>query len=766
MTITTSSRLNYIAELFVGGLMLSSHCLAHAQVAATQTVPATPASAESANADTGQIDRIVVTAERRMTTLDTTPAAITALNGTRLAEQGATGIADLLNLVPNTSFTTGQSASQIFIRGIGNVFVLAGGDPGVATYADGVYISDQTSTNVALFDTQRIEVLRGPQGALYGRNATGGAINLISAKPTNIFQSQLGIEAGNYGHKQTDGFISGPLGESTTSARVSFQVKDFDGYTRNTLAGTAPSALIAGGPVFTPPDRLDDLRSEALRIQTSTHFSNDGSLRLIAGYYHENEAGPSTPLLIDPLMNSSLLYGLFPSTDPRRQASQGLNYQVDVRTMQAIYKLPLGSNTLSFTAGWRKSRSHHPWDGDMTAAPAIASSLTTASIDKSIDLHLASEDNTKLQWLVGLTAQRFDQRQDIDVPAQMPIGFLVPGQSLTTALPGGFRATLGGTVHTRSAAVYTDLRYALMPSLAMLGGVRLNRDTKSADEYQTITAPAFGLGGTQTGAPHDGWTSGSGSFGAEYKVSQSTLTYGRLSRGFKSGAVNLGALQGNLIKPETVTAVELGLKTDFMARRGSFNVAIFSSDYKDMQVAQVGLANVILTNASKARINGVELELVMRPVPAFLFNGTLGLMNPTYSDFTNTDLRNDPVHAVNVSGNQLSQVSKAQLSLGAEYNITLGNYKTSLGGDYVRRSKLYFTEFNTPDAMQGAYGTFNLSASIRSSAGGWKLYGFVRNATNTTALTSMSISSSFLGFARQVTYTPPREFGIGVKLDY
>jgi iron complex outermembrane receptor protein len=140
------TRLNPVAEIIAGGLLAGAPWLAQAQ---------TPA-----DADPPVIERVTITAEKRVTVLDTTPASITALSGVKLAEQGATGLADLVGLSPNTSFTTGQGAAQLFVRGIGNVFILAGGDPGVALYADGSYVSDQTSSNVALFDTQRVEVLR------------------------------------------------------------------------------------------------------------------------------------------------------------------------------------------------------------------------------------------------------------------------------------------------------------------------------------------------------------------------------------------------------------------------------------------------------------------------------------------------------------------------------------------------------------------------------------------------------------------------------
>jgi iron complex outermembrane recepter protein len=738
-------------------LSLACALLAGAQCHA-QTPPDSPA------AD-GQIERVVITAERRSTTLDTTPASITALNGARLAEQGATSLADVLNLAPNTSFSA-QTSTQVFIRGIGDVFLLGGGDAGVAMYADGAYLSDRSGASVALFDTQSVEILRGPQGALYGRNATGGAINLNSARPTPTLQSRIGVEAGSYGRKQAEGFISGPLGAGTTTARFSFQRKNSDGTTKNLLAGRPPGPIVDGGPIFTPPERLDDLRATALRLQTLTQLAAQASVRLIAGYYHENGSGPSLPVLHDPLMNSSLLYGLFPEADPRRQASQGSINRVDVRSLQAIYERAFDSGTVHLAAAWRQSAVRQAWDGDQTAAPSATVSFTTASIDKSIDLHISSRDEARLRWLAGVTALDFEQRQDIDLQAQAPIGFLVPGQSLTTALPGGMRVRLGGPIHTRSAAVYGDLRYALTPSLALLGGLRLNRDTKRAEEYQAFDVPAFGLGGTKRGAPRDGWTSLTGSAGAEYQFAANTLGYARLSNGFKSGAVNLGALQGSLVKPETVTALELGLKTSFLDRRGAFNAAVFSSNYKDMQVAQASDANTILANASKARIDGAEFELMLRPVSAWLFNATLGLMDPTYRDFTNTDIRNDPGHTVNVMGRQLARVSRAQLGLGAENTRRIGASKLSLRGDYMRRSKLYFTEFNTPDVMQEGYGLLNLGASIQPAAGGWKLYGYVRNAGNTTAITSMLLTGANLGSARQVTYTPPRQFGIGAALEF
>jgi iron complex outermembrane receptor protein len=735
----------------------------HAIAAACLAALATPlATAQSADAPSGQLDRIVITSEKRMTMLDTTPAAITALPGSKLQESGYTHIEDVVNLVPNATLTGGAGAggnTQIFVRGIGNVFILAGGDPGVALYSDGAYVSDMTSSNLALFDLQRVEVLRGPQGALYGRNATGGAMNLISAFPTDTFRASVNAVLGNYGRKESEGFVSGPIGGGATSVRFSYQVRKLDGWTSNPLAGQVSGPVVPPGPTSVAPRRLDDLDSRAVRLQTLTDLGTGGKLRLIAANYHEDEAGPSMPVLVDPVMIPGLLFGVTPSTDPRVVKSQAANFRVDVDHLLANWKKDIGDNSLEVTASWRKSRAHRYFDADGTEALVATTQVDTHSTDKSIDVHLNSPDDAKLQWLVGATVLRFDQRQDVDVSSQVPLGFLVPGAPLNLPLPVQF--LLGGNIATRSEAIYSDVRYQLTPQWALLGGLRLSRDHKTADEYQNIAA--FGLTGAQR--LEGSWSSTPWNIGAEYRITPDSIAYAKVSHGFKSGAVNLGALQSQMVKPENVIAGELGYKTDFAQRRGLFTAALFTSHYKDMQVSQVGIATVELANASKAKINGAEFELSYKPAPPLTLNAALGLMDPKYTDFVNVDVRH-PGAPVNVRGNQLSNTSKTQLFVGAEYALPIVGYRATARVDYAWRSKVFFTEFNSADAMQDAYGLLNFAFTVKPNAGHWKVFGWVKNATNKAAITSMSIASPVLGAARQVTYTPPRMYGIGAQLDF
>jgi outer membrane receptor protein involved in Fe transport len=459
-------------------------------------------------------------------------------------------------------------------------------------------------------------------------------------------------------------------------------------------------------------------------------------------------------------MSSGLLYGVFPSSNPRVTNSQGAYNKVDVNALQAIYEMPIGKNTFKFTASMRDSKAGVFQDGDATEALVAGTRFTTSSKDKSIDAHIASDENSKLQWVIGSALLQFDQQQDIQVQSKAPLGFFQPGAPFNIPVPLEF--LLGGKVRTQSSALYTDMRYSISPTLALRGGLRLNKDEKTATEYQTVAA--LGLAGKAS--PHAEWSSTPSNLGLEWKVSSDSLAYTKLSHGFKSGAINLGNLQPEAVKPETVRSLEIGAKTAILEKQGSLAVALFTSDYKNMQVSQVGLASVILTNASSAKINGLELEMLVRPVKTWTLGMNIGLMDPTYTNFINTNERVQPRAAVSVKGNQLANISKAQASLSAEWNESVGNYQLSARSDYIWRDSFYFTEFNTADTMQKAYGLLNLSGTIRPNGSAWKIYGQIRNAANTTALTSMTIASPLLLSARSVGYTPPRSVGVGVIVDF
>jgi iron complex outermembrane receptor protein len=738
MTRHTAPTLNYaVAALMVG-------LTAAASRASAQT-PAPEA-----------LQSVVITAEKRLTTLDKTPEAVSAVSGLRLAEMGASGLQDVVGLVPNVSFSTAFGVAKINIRGVGYNY----GDPGVATYVDGSYVSDLYSANTGLFDLQRVEVLRGPQGALYGRNATGGAVNFISALPTAKPQGQVTLLGGNYARKEAEGFVSGPLGDTGTRVRLSFQVKEHDGYTANSIAGQSFGPVIPGNPGSVAPGRVDDQKTRAVRLQTLTDLGRSGTLRLIASQHREDDVGALYALLPQPAQNSLYLFNVSPSGSRVVTSTNGQSTLVDATSLQAIYERQLGASTFTFTASHRKTRSVYFSDGDSTPALVSSTRLQGSSTDQSVDAHLASEEGRAFQWLVGATYLQVDARVDNEFDQKISLKMFNPVAPAVVAIPASQR--LGGVGPTKSSAVYADARYVLAPAWALRAGVRLSRDEKEVREYQTNAL----TGDTKTATPSAGWTSTPGNLGLEWSVDKDTLAYGKVSHGFKSGAINVGLLQPKAVEPETVTSVEIGAKTTFLGKRGALSMALFNSDYKNYQMFQFTALSAALVNAPKARISGLEAELLLRPVPSLTLGANLGLMDPTYREFSNLSSRNPAAGTQNLAGKQLINVSKAQASLSADWSQSWGGYTATVRGDYVWRDKFYFTEFNDADVMQPAYGVLNLAASIRPTGGAWKLYAQVRNATDATAYTNITVSGTPNAGHRAASYIPPRTVGLGVQIDF
>jgi outer membrane receptor protein involved in Fe transport len=726
-----------------------------AALATGMSLAAPHAFAQTADATAG-LERVTITSEKRLTVLDKTPDAISAISGSRLAEMGASGLEDVLGLVPNASFISSYGGSKITLRGVG---INGGSDPGVATYVDGSYVSDLAAVNTGLFDLQRVEVLRGPQGALYGRNATGGAVNYVTATPTQDRQGQASVLAGDYGRKETEGFVSGALGDTPTSARLSWQIKARDGFTKNTVAGNSYASVFPGNPGTVGPDKLDDLKTQSLRLQTLTDMGAQGTVRLIVGSHKEDDTGPNIAVLPQSKQVSQYLFGVAPGSDRYVTSSNGQSNLVDTKTAQVIYERPVGDNTLTASVSYRKSNSALVLDSDSTAALVQTTSLFNETTDKSIDLHLASAEGNSLQWLVGATTVDYDLKFDSQFQQQFSLGLLT-GIAARNGIAVPNNLLLGGVQKMHSTALYADMRYALTPTVAVRGGLRANKDQKDVTEYQTTAT------GTRTAVPTASWDSAPGNIGLEWNLDKETMLYGKLSKGFKAGAINMGLLQATSVNPETVVSTELGLKASFLNNRGAFSAAVFSSDYKDMQFSQITTQSQALINAPGAKINGLEMELLVKPVSALILGANVGLMDPKFSDFSNTNSRNPTAGVVSLNGNQITNVSKAQASLSADYTQVIGEYKTTFRADYVWRDKFYFTEFNDADTMQEAYGVLNLAASVKPSGSKWKLYAQLKNATDTQAYTSMTTSGTLSGGQRNVTYTPPRTFGIGVSLDF
>lgn len=682
---------------------------------------------------------IIVTAERRSTSVQDTPLALSVLDGDKLRQGGNQGLTELAQQVPSLSFAQSFGIAQIFIRGVGNNFFSPGGDPGVATYADGVYLSDQEATAVAFLDLERIEVLRGPQGALYGRNATGGAVNLVSAAPTDDFEGRVGLQLGDFGRLQGDAVLSGPLGGGIT-ARASVQYRRLSGFTRNELAGT-PGARKRG----------DAEESLGGRLQVAVPVG-EGRLLLTASGYTQDDAGPALKTLADPFPHpAEFLFDVRPSTAPRSFKSQGAENQREVWSVTGRLEQPIGGAELVVIADTRGSDRLITYDQDGTERTVSTTTLDTDSTQSSIEAYLQGTSGS-LDWLAGATWLRFRQSRTTLVDGLLPGAFLDPSLPLNFPFPFAFAG--GGTVTTEALAAYADGKLALSDKIALRIGGRYSDDTKRAREFLTFLAP------TITGQQRDSWGEWSGKAGIDFTPSDDVLLYASVARGFKSGALNVGAFTP-AVEPEINVTIEAGARLS--GAGWTLNLTGYTSDYSDLQIVQVGPLSQILANAASARINGIELEGSLRPADGLTLNVSGSWMDAEFGSFVSTDQRRG-FQAFDVSGNQLPLTSRWQGTVSAQYRADLaGGSRLDLSGAMQWRSEYFFTEFNTADARQGGFARFDLGAVWTSADGGWAVNIFARNLTDRRVLSSLAVVSPLLGSVRVASLEPPRHFGIGLE---
>lgn len=698
-----------------------------------------------------QIEEVVVTALRRESTLQSVPQSVAVLNGETQRERGQQRLEDLQTSVPNVSFTNTSNSSQLYIRGVGNTFINAGGDPGVAFYQDGAYVSDQRTTNTSMFDVQRVEILRGPQGALYGRNAVGGAVNVISAKPGSTSEGRVDAVVGDYGRFESEGFFTGPLTDGV-EGRLAYQVRKFDGYTKNQLGGRL------GGP-----DRFDDQDSYGVRGQLAFDLPSEGRINLLASWYREDPNGPSLSVVSVPgfVYPAEALFGERPTNSPRSIKATVGSTELEVATFNASLVQPVGRNTLTATVNYRDGLQDFLNDCDGVQAEACRYSTHTSSQDYYAEAYLASPGEDRVRWIVGGAYVRFNQSQNVQVPWQTLAAYLVPGTP--TNVPFLIHYDAGGKLDVESLAAYADLRFQLNETWALLGQARYSKTTKRSAEYQFI--PSFGVNVASfrnrlknTHTPFK--------VGIEGKLAPDALVYASYATANKDGAINIGALQTSPVKPEEVQTWEVGEKASFFGRRLQVNGAIFSSQYDNLQITQVIGTIAVLANVPKSTIKGAELEVVAQPVAGLRLGAGVGYIDGTFDEFTNARTVPGlvPAPPSDLSGNQVPNISKWSVTLDGQYRFSpVSGYDVTVGAQYAWRSRIYFNEFNERGNSQGAGGILNLSASLTPHDGPWRVYGYVTNIFDRTYQVGTTIYSGLLGGEKAVNYAPPRNFAVGVS---
>ncbi|MFT3907513.1 MAG: TonB-dependent receptor [Steroidobacteraceae bacterium] len=671
--------------------------------------------------DSATLEEIVVTAERRDENIQKMSLSITALSGSDLAAEGKNRIEDALAVIPavriqDSSLTGGTP----FIRGVGPAL---GTDPSAAVSVDGIYQSDGLFGSQ--YDIARVEVLRGPQGTLYGRNATAGSVNVISNDPVNRFEGFGSVQAGNYNSRRFEGMLNVPLSD-TLALRGAFLSSTHDGYMSN---GTNDEDLQAGRLKlkYTPSDTMSLLlAADTVRLNGRGNGSTQAPLSA-----HD-----------DPWETTDL-----PGRqEDRRNALYG---QLDV---------DVGIGKLSYLPSWY--RIHIYGDYNLLGANGLVVSHAD-NTQTTHELRLASRPESKIQWLAG--AYYLDYRVVSNPFAPQ----LAPGTHA-----GFMSATTTSPTETISKAVFGQLTLPVSERLRLIAGGRYTQDEKSA-ATTTFSAAAVGATVVDVSSPVRFKTNKfTYKAGAEFDLAADHLLYATYSTGFKAGGINDPAAADTdptkLYQPEELKAFEVGSKNRFLDNRLQLNTSLFHYDYSNYQVFTVAFTAtppvVAVLNAASATLWGGELEGSYKLTTDDQLDLSVAYNNNRFDQFTYYSVTYPPPTGLDRSGSHLPQAPAWTEVLGYDHDFRLNKGKWSVGGQARFYSASDISIEPALDSRQPAYTLVDLHSSWQPTDANWQLTAYANNVTN-EAVRMFTREISIFGI-HELSIGAPRTYGVGVSAQF
>jgi iron complex outermembrane recepter protein len=571
-----------------------------------------------------QLNEIVVTSQRRSENLQTIPLSVTAATASELLNEGVTDTASLSLAVPGLSYTLGGNSAEPFIRGVGTTIVSVGNEASVATYVDDVYISSINAQLFELANIDRIEVMKGPQGTLFGRNATGGVIQVITKSPS--FTPSADIYVGYSNYDTTSGSFYGTTGLGENVA-IEFAV-----YGKNQADGWGMD-LVTGQPTFMRHDF--GARSKLLWIPA------DGTRILIAADYNRtrNEDGLGFHMIppgvgIDGVTRYNGFYNTY--DDP--------NDHTDVRQSGLSLKVEqsLAAARLVNITSWHNVNGFVLLDQDATPLQVVRAPYLQHDQAVTEEMHLLSKDGASLSWIVGL--YYFN-----DFAGYNPLGLM---GEIAAPLD---EIQIWSAQKSRSYAAFGQVTPEIATDTHLTLGARYTKDERAVTG-STRGLLATGISMLAAASQSTSWSKPTWRAALDHQLTPNIMGYLSYDRGFKSGVYNLLTYSAPPVAPETLDAYQLGIKTEFADHRMRMNAAAFYYDYKNIQVQEYFTGAINLVNAAAATIEGVDVDFAFLPIDAVTVRGGFEMMSGHYTNFKNAPFYSPTLgpSGVRVGGNTQS----------------------------------------------------------------------------------------------------------------
>lgn len=715
-------------------LSILSAAAATVSPALAQTPPTTAAGTGGAPQERASGDIVVTASRTGQTSLQSTPLAVSVFGGEQLSQSGTTNIADLARLAPSLKVGEVTASPSVYIRGIGTNNVFNGSDPNVATILDGVYLARAFQQYSDFFDVDRVEVLRGPQGTTFGRNAVGGVVNIISKRPGEEFDGRAKLSVGNYDMIRGEAFLSGPLISRKLFASIAGNYENRKPFFDNIVpgergVGDADRGGFRAQLRWTPADWID----ATTRLDYTKSTSNFQSYDHLLDFY--------PPLPFFALANSIVGNHRKVALDyPGRLESKGVGISEDIN-----FEFSDVLSLRSITA-YRDSRYSLSLDADASEAQAVeifqSERAKQFSQEFNLVLNLGPFDG-----IFGLYYIR-ERNKTFNTAAIYP-----PFEGVLNQITPDLKAN--------SKAVFAQGSYEIAGGFSLTLGGRYTKDTKrflqnfSASDFSDppnvgAQLPGFPFIYPAAGDPRRrSWDDFTIKVGADWQATEDVLAYLTYSEGFKSGGFNYAgsSAAGISFDPETLNAYEAGLKTQWLDRRVRLNLTGFYYDYSDLQVQQsLGPGNIQITNAATARVRGVEAELSAKVTPRFTLTANATYLNAKYRRFPTASVPDGLVDYVeddprftpgapdsedsgtfDASGNRLNNSPKFSYSISGSYVQPIGAAEAYVNADYFHQSSADFDASNARILREPGYGLVNLAIGFNTADRLWNFQLLSRN---------------------------------------
>jgi iron complex outermembrane receptor protein len=692
-----------------------SASLKAAALAGVMTATALPALAQQAAVPQGAIEEIFVTAQKRTESVQTVPISIVTLTGAQLERTNQSDLLAVAGRTPSLQFSSAGGEGQLYIRGVGSNLLAVGSDPSVAINLDGVYLGRPNMGLSQFLDVERVEVLRGPQGTLYGRNATGGSINLVSRQPSmQKWDGYLSAGTGSFNRAEVKAAAGGPISDMF-SVRAAARFEKDDGYTKN----LDPSGT-----------KIDNNRIGTGRLILHAE-PTDAVRATLTGDYSDFKNG-NTSIRPNDTLGASQVQGALPTAfhETRNNVPTFMKWHTGGPTLNV--EADLSDNvTLTSISAYKTFNMRFFFNTDGTEAAVTRTTETFNTNQFSQEIRLSSRNTERLEWIAGAYYFRENKKGALGLVRE----------NLRNAVTGAPAASgvfiIPATGTTNAYAGFAQASYKLMDNLKLTAGIRYSDEKKDDFNKQVniFVGPTATLSQIQSGlfgglnpdnfpaaltrTDSKKWHAWTPKFGIDWQATPDVLVYASATRGFKSGGFNDYQPSNPAFNPEYIWSYEAGVKSDWLDRRLRVNLAAFYYDYKDLQVTSFLNSLTLVANAAKAKVKGLDLDVTAQPMPEFSIGASASVLDATYDAFLapygvcSPLVASDPACAgvtigqprrINASGNRLNNAPKFKGSMFGEYTWDLSNAGTvSLFGQVSYTGDIYFNAANDPNVRQKGY---------------------------------------------------------------